>query len=88
MFIKKQNSLYFATNFFLCPLKTSEKKQTSGMKGVKYLQWTSTVSNTTTKLQGRRPCFFPQAYWFCSIVPVQLTDCVDFENRFAHKRKD
>ena len=49
-------------------------KQTSDMKWVKYSQLTDTVSNTKVKLLEQRP--------------AQLTDCVDFEGCFAHRRRD
>ena len=44
------------------------------MKWVKYSQLTDTVSNTKVKLLEQRP--------------AQLTDCVGFEDCFAHRRRD
>lgn len=44
------------------------------MKWVKYSQLTDTVSNTKVKLLEQSP--------------AQLTDCVGFEDCFAHRRRD
>ena len=62
-------------------METSEKKETSDLEGVKYLQWTSTVSNTTMKLLGQRPYFCAKGIGFVQVYKYSLTDCGDFEKR-------